>query len=167
MNKIIAFLTATILMLSLSVGALADGSTWTFPYYGACTSTENCVSVVNTADGGVAIKGYRAGIGDGVWGSSGASSNQGAGVLGDSGSQSQGVGVKGVAYAGSTPVWAKNINGGDNVGVWSDGRVIVNGTDFLAWTSGKGIIMKNATLCQRVSLHAGGGSLDFTTVTCP
>lgn len=150
--------------------AQANDGTWSWPFSGTCSDANgtNCFYVSNTrtSNGTYAIWGESS-TGRGVMGRSSASSNNAPGVEGSTQSMSQGVGVKGVAWAGSTAVWARNEDGGDNVGVWSDGRVYVSGSDFVAYTSGKGIILRNGTLCQRITLHSGGGSLDYATVTCP
>ncbi len=168
MNKIIAFLMATILMLSLSVGALADGPTWSMPYVGTCGGSTDCFAVQNSANNGMAaVSGYSSGTGNGVWGTSGSSSNVGAGVIGQTGNSSLGVGVKGIAPAGSTPIWAHNESGAENTGIWSDARIYVANTDFWAYTSGKGIVMRNGSVCARVKLNATGNGLLFDSVTCP
>ena len=55
MNRIIAFLAALAAGLPVSVGAFANGSTWTFPYSGSCGGPGYCLNLdfaPSRSDGG-------------------------------------------------------------------------------------------------------------------
>jgi hypothetical protein len=175
MKKINVLHTCTMMLVLLGVSTVAL-ATVSVPDSGNCTSLADgttCFAITYVPSSGngeptPAIFGgtSTANGGVGVWGSSNASGNTGFGVYGVSDANNLGVGVKGLAGAGSTAIWGYDLQT-TGVAGWFDGRLVVASADFEVHTAGKGIVLKNGTLCQRVSLHSGGGSLDFTTVTCP